>query len=156
MSESYAPIFRLGCNVLSYKLAYSFYWIRRNRCRVISVVCYSTPFVLASSTTHQGWYRVALLAWSLWLKNYSPRRTSLSPVAVASSVRTSCTTCTAIIPMCMSPCWMRWPMQATWKTLRAFWAIAWNSCMATSAMPNYRSEERRVGKECRSRWSPYH
>ena len=22
--------------------------------------------------------------------------------------------------------------------------------------PNYRSEERRVGKECRSRWSPYH
>ena len=23
-------------------------------------------------------------------------------------------------------------------------------------LPNYRSEERRVGKECRSRWSPYH
>ena len=22
--------------------------------------------------------------------------------------------------------------------------------------PNPRSEERRVGKECRSRWSPYH
>ena len=22
--------------------------------------------------------------------------------------------------------------------------------------PNVRSEERRVGKECRSRWSPYH
>ena len=22
--------------------------------------------------------------------------------------------------------------------------------------PEYRSEERRVGKECRSRWSPYH
>ena len=22
--------------------------------------------------------------------------------------------------------------------------------------PTYRSEERRVGKECRSRWSPYH
>ena len=22
--------------------------------------------------------------------------------------------------------------------------------------PNTRSEERRVGKECRSRWSPYH
>ena len=22
--------------------------------------------------------------------------------------------------------------------------------------PRYRSEERRVGKECRSRWSPYH
>jgi len=24
------------------------------------------------------------------------------------------------------------------------------------AVPGYRSEERRVGKECRSRWSPYH
>ena len=24
------------------------------------------------------------------------------------------------------------------------------------ATPNLRSEERRVGKECRSRWSPYH
>ena len=23
-------------------------------------------------------------------------------------------------------------------------------------LPLYRSEERRVGKECRSRWSPYH
>src|SRR2546430_5767636 len=26
----------------------------------------------------------------------------------------------------------------------------------TSGCPNGRSEERRVGKECRSRWSPYH
>ena len=26
----------------------------------------------------------------------------------------------------------------------------------TSAMTFFRSEERRVGKECRSRWSPYH
>src|SRR6266481_5180890 len=26
----------------------------------------------------------------------------------------------------------------------------------TSALARYRSEERRVGKECRSRWSPYH
>ena len=25
-----------------------------------------------------------------------------------------------------------------------------------SAEENFRSEERRVGKECRSRWSPYH
>ena len=24
------------------------------------------------------------------------------------------------------------------------------------SLQNYRSEERRVGKECRSRWSPYH
>src|SRR2546426_3720917 len=26
----------------------------------------------------------------------------------------------------------------------------------TTALPVLRSEERRVGKECRSRWSPYH
>src|SRR3712207_4427498 len=28
--------------------------------------------------------------------------------------------------------------------------------MANSLDVNFRSEERRVGKECRSRWSPYH
>src|SRR2546430_4353553 len=28
--------------------------------------------------------------------------------------------------------------------------------MTASARTSYRSEERRVGKECRSRWSPYH
>src|SRR3712207_8080177 len=28
--------------------------------------------------------------------------------------------------------------------------------MVTEAPPPTRSEERRVGKECRSRWSPYH
>ena len=27
---------------------------------------------------------------------------------------------------------------------------------ALAAMDGHRSEERRVGKECRSRWSPYH
>ena len=27
---------------------------------------------------------------------------------------------------------------------------------AIKALSNFRSEERRVGKECRSRWSPYH
>ena len=27
---------------------------------------------------------------------------------------------------------------------------------ANSSCPSSRSEERRVGKECRSRWSPYH
>ena len=32
-----------------------------------------------------------------------------------------------------------------------------NNALFASLTPNYaRSEERRVGKECRSRWSPYH
>ena len=30
------------------------------------------------------------------------------------------------------------------------------SIMNGSSQNAYRSEERRVGKECRSRWSPYH
>ena len=28
--------------------------------------------------------------------------------------------------------------------------------ISQSAVERFRSEERRVGKECRSRWSPYH
>src|SRR3712207_9311847 len=30
------------------------------------------------------------------------------------------------------------------------------TALRTAAMSSMRSEERRVGKECRSRWSPYH
>ena len=29
-------------------------------------------------------------------------------------------------------------------------------CAGLTVIPGIRSEERRVGKECRSRWSPYH
>ena len=32
----------------------------------------------------------------------------------------------------------------------------WPPLAATRESPRTRSEERRVGKECRSRWSPYH
>ena len=31
-----------------------------------------------------------------------------------------------------------------------------NRVFAEAFTDRYRSEERRVGKECRSRWSPYH
>src|SRR3712207_7441346 len=31
-----------------------------------------------------------------------------------------------------------------------------NAALADDIPPRVRSEERRVGKECRSRWSPYH
>ena len=34
--------------------------------------------------------------------------------------------------------------------------ILQTTCLkAIRALPSFRSEERRVGKECRSRWSPY-
>ena len=35
-------------------------------------------------------------------------------------------------------------------------ALARDGRFDLSADPAFRSEERRVGKECRSRWSPYH
>ena len=41
--------------------------------------------------------------------------------------------------------------------MKKFLALALASVMAVSLVAcGSRSEERRVGKECRSRWSPYH
>ena len=34
--------------------------------------------------------------------------------------------------------------------------LPWRRTASTACWPHRRSEERRVGKECRSRWSPYH
>ena len=36
------------------------------------------------------------------------------------------------------------------------WILTYNTGAAFSFLADARSEERRVGKECRSRWSPYH
>src|SRR3712207_6867152 len=45
-----------------------------------------------------------------------------------------------------------WDLYAALRPVHdiAEWAAGW------SALGRTRSEERRVGKECRSRWSPYH
>ena len=40
-----------------------------------------------------------------------------------------------------------------WLILLPDWKLEWHVPVQT---PRVRSEERRVGKECRSRWSPYH
>ena len=37
-----------------------------------------------------------------------------------------------------------------------FCQLPWNKRLARVFCTVFRSEERRVGKECRSRWSPYH
>src|SRR6266508_2309036 len=43
-----------------------------------------------------------------------------------------------------------------WRCRRPSWCRRWwAACWPRTAQPT-RSEERRVGKECRSRWSPYH
>src|SRR5260370_26750929 len=64
--------------------------------------------------------------------------------------------------------------QPAWPCLSAFYRAALERCGTCRGQPSkravghdavsanlerqidYRSEERRVGKECRSRWSPYH
>src|SRR5882762_7889745 len=49
----------------------------------------------------------------------------------------------------------REPKRSPWRMRRSF---AWAASIAMALGLGYymRSEERRVGKECRSRWSPYH
>src|SRR3712207_9522173 len=48
-------------------------------------------------------------------------------------------------------------MAPHWRT---YWRFGGDAGIATEIKwklpPDWRSEERRVGKECRSRWSPYH
>src|SRR2546430_9216669 len=42
------------------------------------------------------------------------------------------------------------------KVVYPYWGYALLHHSDASERSTYRSEERRVGKECRSRWSPYH
>ena len=46
-----------------------------------------------------------------------------------------------------------WRFQKSWNPLHVVDA---EGCYFIDASGKRRSEERRVGKECRSRWSPYH
>ena len=52
------------------------------------------------------------------------------------------------------------PTAATWKKVSATDSASTKYYMTWTSYTEYRSEERRVGKECasmcRSRWSPYH
>src|SRR5438477_7248574 len=44
----------------------------------------------------------------------------------------------------------------SWSYTHCFWASVAARFARISHFLSTRSEERRVGKECRSRWSPYH
>ena len=47
-------------------------------------------------------------------------------------------------------------MQCRPPALGSFADATGNARRYSDVQADYRSEERRVGKECRSRWSPYH
>ena len=54
-----------------------------------------------------------------------------------------------------------WTVPIAWKdSIQSMWVVLFSGVMAAiwTKMGKHllRSEERRVGKECRSRWSPYH
>src|SRR2546425_8155618 len=53
---------------------------------------------------------------------------------------------------------LRSPSRSPWRWAGRTCASRWaaRATRRTSAAIAARSEERRVGKECRSRWSPYH
>src|SRR2546430_4530961 len=57
--------------------------------------------------------------------------------------------------VCSSDLMFAWPHSAPFSTLPLASFIQMSSSFSW-ALRNHRSEERRVGKECRSRWSPYH
>src|SRR5256885_16945308 len=61
--------------------------------------------------------------------------------------------CSSDLPIPMSG--SRAPRRA--RAIRCgWWTAACRGCPFPGASTAWRSEERRVGKECRSRWSPYH
>src|SRR3712207_8665539 len=78
---------------------------------------------------------------------------------------------TCALPISWTPTWPTAGCTAPWSTSRGrTWATCsttagpWRSRRPVFTPPSWprasgtsrRSEERRVGKECRSRWSPYH
>src|SRR3989454_12379788 len=47
-------------------------------------------------------------------------------------------------------------MKALGNKIPTYWDVRAGYALEAKAAGRVRSEERRVGKECRSRWSPYH
>src|SRR5256885_3115657 len=71
-----------------------------------------------------------------------------------------------IVPVCLDQVWgsvfsykggrvfWKWPQEIPYPVILSFGAPL--PPTTSAAEVRLRSEERRVGKECRSRWSPYH
>src|SRR5256885_10849247 len=63
--------------------------------------------------------------------------------------------------MARTPCWPCCPERCPCSCAGAraggwWWSLRRRAAEALSSFSHFRSEERRVGKECRSRWWPYH
>src|SRR2546426_5091444 len=62
-----------------------------------------------------------------------------------------------VVPKLFDPKFHRWLLDAFDKRIQADYGVeAVVTAEDVEQMLSQRSEERRVGKECRSRWSPYH
>src|SRR5256885_14557020 len=83
-----------------------------------------------------GWVRYGLIHWKLRL----PRNFGVG----AHSMLLSRPVTRALAPFSMMVTLLT-PRNEYWKLFQS-----------SRKMAPFRSEERRVGKECRSRWSPYH
>src|SRR2546422_6306972 len=94
-------------------------------------------------TPTNSWSRVAELGWLGSLLSFSPVRKLPQPAAPKATPRETATT---LIERIMSRSPRALAVQGDGEHERAALGIA----------EILRSEERRVGKECRSRWSPYH
>ena len=120
--------------------------------------------------TNISWF----ISWYVWRKNDQPR--SNSHCFTAYWLRSKC--------LVLDADTLLWYPFHCWSALRSGWSVLENSYRKDSgafcwgllyshhhgphfywtkvirkkklAADSQRSEERRVGKECRSRWSPYH
>src|ERR1051325_9761355 len=91
-----------------------------------------------------------LLEWYRQNRRVLPWRGTTDPYAVlVSEIMLQQTRATAVIPYYDR--WMR-----VFPTLESLANATLSKVLRAWAGLGYRSEERRVGKECRSRWSPYH
>src|SRR2546425_13331035 len=96
------------------------------------------------------WLLTALLAWPLvaavliWL---APERAAKHLALAASAVEFALSV----------PLWWIFEPAAGMQLVQTFaWIPSWGISYKVGVDGISRSEERRVGKECRSRWSPYH
>src|SRR2546430_16185089 len=90
----------------------------------------------------------------------APSRTAVFEAVSGLSPEISLPTChTAYEPFTPSNSEQRWPptsYRGCWHVVSRGFFYRYRHSLAGIRPSRKRSEERRVGKECRSRWSPYH